>query len=69
MEAFTLKCGVASSCSKKGQKFKESIYGIELSSLGFKFTLTDQINNRINSRNGNHYYSSWRKSRVEPHAL
>ena len=43
---------------KKGQKFKESIYGIELSSLGFKFILTDQINNRFNSRNGNHYYSS-----------
>ena len=58
MEAFILKCGVASSCSKKGQKFKESIYGIELSSLGFKFILTDQINNRFNSRNGNHYYSS-----------
>ena len=69
MEAFTLKCGVASRFSKKGQIFKESIYGIELSSLGFKLTLTDQFNKRINSRNGNHYYSSWRKSRVEPHAL
>ena len=55
MEAFTLKCDVASSCSKKGQIFKESIYGIELSSLGFKFTLTDQVNKRINSRNGNYY--------------
>ena len=69
MEAFTLICGVASSCWKKDKNPKESIYGIELSSLGFKFTVTDQINNRINSRNGNHYYSSWRKSRVEPHAL
>ena len=63
MEAFTLNCGVASSCSKKGQIFKESIYGIELSSLGFKFTLTDQVNKSINSRNGNYYYSSWRKSK------